>query len=227
MSISFVYLYLLLFVHFVRSVLPFGLHCTLLCLVGSLFGYIVPMMAGWYGTDATSGVDWEKLGLMVLAGICFLAFLFVLRKYLAILRTTHHSKLSQGSPEAEMPEPEPVAAPSVPDGRPMQERQFLAEVTTCVYEAIRTNKLSIEQIASDMNMSRSSFSRRILSLTGTTPNAYILRIRMEKARRLLRTTEKAVYEVAIECGFEESSYFIRCFKQTQGVTPLQYRNTPE
>jgi AraC-like DNA-binding protein len=49
---------------------------------------------------------------------------------------------------------------------------------------------------------------------------------MEKAVRLLRDTTMPVKEVAYECGFDESNYFIHVFRQMYGTTPQQFRQTP-
>jgi transcriptional regulator GlxA family with amidase domain len=47
--------------------------------------------------------------------------------------------------------------------------------------------------------------------------------RLMHARQLLRTTDKAVSDIAIECGFENNSHFSRLFKENYSISPLQYR----
>ena len=56
--------------------------------------------------------------------------------------------------------------------------------------------------------------------------AFITRIRMEKAIRLLKDTNMSIKEIAYDCGFDESNYFIRVFRQMYDMTPQQYRNSP-
>lgn len=47
--------------------------------------------------------------------------------------------------------------------------------------------------------------------------------RIERAKALLRDSEKKIYEIALETGFEDPGYFSYCFKQRCGVTPKNYR----
>ena len=57
--------------------------------------------------------------------------------------------------------------------------------------------------------------------SGFTPHRYILRLRMQKARRLL-ITGRRVSEVALEVGYQDAASFTRAFKAVNGVTPQQY-----
>jgi len=59
--------------------------------------------------------------------------------------------------------------------------------------------------------------------TGVSLKDYINEYRLEQARRLLRTGEDRVGEIAIEVGFENLSYFSTLFKKSTGMTPLEYR----
>ena len=106
------------------------------------------------------------------------------------------------------------------------DKQFLIKVSDFVHTNMKSRKITIELLAEEMCMSRNQFSRRLTAVSGETPNNYITRIKMEKAVRLLRDTNMSVKEVAYECGFDESNYFIHVFRQVYGSTPQQYRQTP-
>jgi len=106
------------------------------------------------------------------------------------------------------------------------DRQFILNVVDYVHNNMKVRKITIDLLAEEMCMSRSQFSRRITALTKETPNAFITRIRIEKATRLLKDTNMSVKEIAYDCGFDESNYFIRVFRQMYDMTPQQYRNTP-
>lgn len=54
---------------------------------------------------------------------------------------------------------------------------------------------------------------------------YIRRQRLEKAKKLLASTELSVAQIAGSVGIPDANYFTRIFRQTQGVTPLQYRKS--
>ncbi len=113
------------------------------------------------------------------------------------------------------------------DKLPLADRQFLVSLSDFVHANMKSRKITIDLIAEEFCMSRNQFVRRLTAITGETPGGYIARIKMEKAVRLLRHTEKPVKEVAYECGFDESNYFIHVFRQAYGMTPQQFRQTPE
>ena len=107
-----------------------------------------------------------------------------------------------------------------------QDIEFLARVSELYEQHLGRQRLGIDELASEMCMSRSQFTRRIMSATGMGANNYFTRPRMEKACRLLKGTEKSIGIIAEECGFDDPSYFSNIFKKTYGVTPMQYRVMP-
>lgn len=52
---------------------------------------------------------------------------------------------------------------------------------------------------------------------------FLTQCRIEEAKRLLRTTDQSVSDIAVESGFESFSYFSTVFKKVVGMTPVQYR----
>ncbi len=58
---------------------------------------------------------------------------------------------------------------------------------------------------------------------GISFHGYCLRLRLEKAENLLLNTSDKVIDVALECGFDNISYFNRTFKKQYGVSPMEYR----
>jgi len=106
------------------------------------------------------------------------------------------------------------------------DRQFMLNVVDYVHANMKVRKITIDQLAQEMCMSRSQFSRRLTALAGDSPNNFLMRIRMEKAVRLLKDTNMPVKEIAYECGFDEANYFIHVFRQFYNMTPTQFRNTP-
>ena len=67
------------------------------------------------------------------------------------------------------------------------------------------------------------FIRLFKSVIGVTPGQYILRTRLNAARRLLETTAKALGDIAADTGFFDQSHFTRHFRRGFGVTPSAYR----
>lgn len=107
---------------------------------------------------------------------------------------------------------------------PTSTSPFLQRLVEVVNEGLVTGDYSVEAIASKMNMSISTFRRRLLSDTGETPKAFILSIQMQRAAMLLaESPETSIQQVARLCGFDEISSFGHTFKRIYGCSPSQYR----
>jgi AraC-like DNA-binding protein len=82
---------------------------------------------------------------------------------------------------------------------------------------------TLDQMAARLQLRRTRFSALFHHYTGDAPLHYLLRLRVEQARRLLRTTDQSVTEIAMACGFASSQHFARVFQQFTGVTASAYR----
>jgi AraC-like DNA-binding protein len=71
----------------------------------------------------------------------------------------------------------------------------------------------------------SQFRKRFRGLFGLSPNEFILRTRLQRAARLLKSTDDPLIRIAIDCGFGDQSYFTKRFRDFFGVTPRRYRLT--
>ncbi len=102
---------------------------------------------------------------------------------------------------------------------------FLAKLSDAVHTQLDQNKKTdVATIASLMCMSDSQFYRKLITLTGYKPSAYIQRIKIQKAKDLLDTNSRMNFsEVADRCGFDTYPNFVRAFKNVTGVTPTDYR----
>lgn len=85
------------------------------------------------------------------------------------------------------------------------------------------NRLLIHEIASRCGYTPEHFSRMFKKYTGKTPISYIIECRIDKARELLLTTDRAIEEIVFECGFSNRTEFFKKFHEYVGVTPLQFR----
>jgi AraC-like DNA-binding protein len=83
--------------------------------------------------------------------------------------------------------------------------------------------IPIEEIARLVRLSRSRFCYLFKLEVGLAPTQYLKKIRMEKARELLRTTFLDIKEVATKVGYNDSTHFMREFKKAYCSTPSQYR----
>jgi AraC-like DNA-binding protein len=62
-----------------------------------------------------------------------------------------------------------------------------------------------------------------MSITGLTPVAYVLQVRLNYAHRMITTQDLSLTEIASKCGFQNLSHFSKTFKQQFGVSPMQFR----
>ena len=106
-------------------------------------------------------------------------------------------------------------------GLTQQDLLFMERLQKMVAENMRDEEFSIDQLAEQMNMSRSSFYRKIKALTDMTPIEYLKMRRLEQAATLLRQGIR-ITEVAERVGFTSSSYFAKCFKGHFGVLPKDF-----
>ncbi|GAA3401815.1 helix-turn-helix domain-containing protein [Paenibacillus hodogayensis] len=83
--------------------------------------------------------------------------------------------------------------------------------------------LSRERLARECSLSPGYFSAFFKLHTGRSPMQYLLKIRMDTARQLLRGTRLPIREVALQVGFVDSFYFARLFKKETGLAPSVYR----
>ena len=81
--------------------------------------------------------------------------------------------------------------------------------------------LSVEQLAQQAGVSETYFRREFREWFGTSPSAYLKKIRIENARLLLSTGYYSVSEVAARCGFQSLSYFSYEFHRLTGQTPTE------
>lgn len=84
------------------------------------------------------------------------------------------------------------------------------------------SSLSLDDLARACDLSPSYFARRFKVSTGMPPHQYLIHKRVERAKRLLRTTMPIV-EVALECGFSHQEHLTNVFRRATGHTPAAYR----
>jgi AraC family transcriptional regulator len=83
--------------------------------------------------------------------------------------------------------------------------------------------LLIEGLARMVSLSNSYFCRAFRESVGESPHAYIIRVRIERARSLMLTTPDSLSEIALACGLVDQSHLCRCFRQVTGTTPGAWR----
>lgn len=90
-------------------------------------------------------------------------------------------------------------------------------------KAYYKQKLSVNDIATALNISYRTLSRKFKDETGITISEKLEQIRINEARRLLLETNKTMLQIAEEVGYENEFYFSRVFKKHEYLSPTSYR----
>lgn len=107
---------------------------------------------------------------------------------------------------------------------PSKQREISGMAEAAAYmENHYMDDITIEQILEISHYSQRHFIRLFSSAYNTTPQKYLMSIRLRRACALLKDSALPITEIALRCGFSDSNYFSRAFKKAHGMTPSQYR----
>lgn len=87
------------------------------------------------------------------------------------------------------------------------------------------DEFSLIRLAREAGMSEFHFSRAFKRTTGFKPSQYFINLRMERARRLLRETNRSIIEIGLNVGYTSPSHFSRTFHREVGISPSRYRRS--
>ena len=87
-----------------------------------------------------------------------------------------------------------------------------------------SSKITVSEIADNLNMSKQKLRRMFITYTGLTPKQYIEEKRMKAAFDLLEASTMTIKEIAFRCGFYDQFYFNRRFKEKFGYPPKMVRS---
>jgi AraC family transcriptional regulator len=105
-------------------------------------------------------------------------------------------------------------------GLPRQVLQRIIERMRCF-----SCDLSLQALANESGYSRVHFVRMFRAATGYSPHNYLLNLRLERARELLKNPSRSLIDIALDCGFSSHSHLSRLFHKSVGVTPSDYRRS--
>jgi AraC-like DNA-binding protein len=86
-------------------------------------------------------------------------------------------------------------------------------------------KISLDYLAVELGIHPVYLCRNFKKYFHSTLGEYLRKIKVERSLILLYQTDKSLTEIAFECGFADQSHFIRCFREINHSSPLQYRKT--
>jgi AraC-like DNA-binding protein len=106
-----------------------------------------------------------------------------------------------------------------------QENKDFVNDTIRYMKAHLENKLTVDDMAYQHQLSASHFSNIFRKKTGMPPIDYFINLKMQRACQLLHANEIKIKEVAMDLGYDDPYYFSRLFKRFMGASPEQYRLT--
>jgi AraC family transcriptional regulator len=101
-------------------------------------------------------------------------------------------------------------------------RAQLARATDFI-EAHLEKPLTLADLAAATGLSATHFARRFRQTTGTAPHQFLVRARVERAKRLLSQSDLAIAQIAFSCGFAHQEHLTRIFRRCTGATPAAFR----
>mgnify|MGYP001120281316 CR=1 FL=1 len=99
---------------------------------------------------------------------------------------------------------------------------FLQKALATVETHMDNSEFDVTIFCQEMGLSRSSLHKKLKALANLSTTAFIRQIRLKRAASLLRQKSGLIDEIALQVGFNDTSYFSRCFKKQFGVSPKEY-----
>lgn len=101
---------------------------------------------------------------------------------------------------------------------------FLNKLFEIFEQKWNEEEFNIDSLVKQLGMSKAQLYRKIMSLTGCSPNVFIREYKLKKALKLIESMKGNISEIAFESGFSNPSYFAKCFQKRFGVLPSEYAN---
>ncbi|HLI94107.1 MAG TPA: helix-turn-helix transcriptional regulator [Puia sp.] len=102
------------------------------------------------------------------------------------------------------------------------EERFLTDLMDFTESAWRDFNVKVDDFGKPVGCSKSQLYRKMISLTGKSPNTFLKEYRLNEALELLNKNARNVSEVAYETGFNSPSYFCKCFHKHYGRLPSDF-----
>jgi AraC-like DNA-binding protein len=119
-----------------------------------------------------------------------------------------------------------AASPSANDWFAALRSPHMTRVLARIHEAPE-RAWTLEELAQEAALSRAAFARNFCASVGEPPHQYLTRWRMGIAAQLLEETELRLGEIASRVGYRSAFSFSRAFKLARGISPIQYRRSPQ
>ncbi|MDR1414723.1 MAG: response regulator, partial [Odoribacteraceae bacterium] len=102
------------------------------------------------------------------------------------------------------------------------DEKWFASVLESIRQNLSNANFSVDQLAREVNTSRTLLYTKVKAVTGLTPNDFIRLVRLKKAAELLKSNQHKINEISFMVGFNAPSYFAHCFQQQFGLLPREF-----
>ncbi|WP_445955510.1 helix-turn-helix domain-containing protein, partial [Yeosuana sp.] len=103
-----------------------------------------------------------------------------------------------------------------------KEEKFLTQLIDFIEKVWNKPNFNVNEFSKKLGVSKSQLYRKLISLTGKSPNSFLKDYRLNQALKLLHQQSGNISEVAYESGFNSLAYFSECFKNKFGLLPSKY-----
>lgn len=100
-----------------------------------------------------------------------------------------------------------------------RQQEFIERLFKCTDCNLSNDNFTINKLSKDIGMSRPQLYRNITSITGRSPVNFIRDLKMHRALFLIKDKNLNISEVALEVGYNNPSYFSKCFQERFGIVP--------
>lgn len=103
-----------------------------------------------------------------------------------------------------------------------REEDFITNLFAISEEKLSDENFTVDSLSRNIGMSRPQLYRKMISLTGKSPNDFLRDLRMNKALSLIKKKAGNISEIALEVGYNNPSYFAKCFQDRYGCSPSRF-----
>ena len=103
------------------------------------------------------------------------------------------------------------------------DQQLVEKAIKIVEDHICQSEFSVEELATELNLSRSYFYKKMIKITGKKPIEFIRTIRMKRAKQLLAESQMQVAEIAYMLGYNSPKIFSKHFKEEFNISPSNFK----
>lgn len=108
-----------------------------------------------------------------------------------------------------------------------RDKEFMDTLLAYIEENIGDSELRVDDMASQLRMSRTVFYERIKEIADMAPADFLRHVRMQRAEELIKGTREPFSQISYQVGFTDPKYFSKCFKKHTGMSPSEYRKASQ